>query len=376
MRGAYCYLPILPARFGAFRAVGALSPVARSRLTPMFDVRTVVLKGNQTLHAYLADRARGIHECWEQGRPMYIDVHDLPLDLRTSSGAQPIAHMVDALRKRGSRVIPVTGTEADRGRDYLNTVRALMVGGDGVCLRLGRDEFEEPKLLSSSVPGVMEILKTDASNVDIVLDLRYVGRETIESLRATSLEALQAIYRIGNFRNVIVAGSSIPDLLTKRDQGRVRREPRRELELWIELLGALAGSVPSPLSDYAIVGAHYVPPAKVVRSPARIRYTTPRDHVFRRASRSEYREICRQHVDSEDYLGTAFSVGDQRLHLSAKGRSGPGNPALWVAYDTNHHLELVSGQAWNIVQQRGLQDRFMLPQPNPRPWLQAELLDI
>ena len=45
--------------------MGVLSPLARSRLTPMFDVRTVVLKANQALDTYLGDRARGIHECWE-----------------------------------------------------------------------------------------------------------------------------------------------------------------------------------------------------------------------------------------------------------------------------------------------------------------------
>lgn len=375
MRGAFCYLPILPARFGAFRAVGALSPIARSRLTPIFDVRAVVLRPNQTLDTYLGDRARGMHECWEQERPMYVDVHDLPLDLRTLSGAQPIAYLVDALRKRGSRAIPVTGTKADRGRDYLNTVRALMIRGDGVCLRLGRDEFEEPKLLNSSIPGIMEILKIDAGDMDIVLDLRYVGRETIESLRATLLEVLQAIYRIAVFRNVVVTGSSVPELLTKKDQSKVRREPRRELELWVDLLRTIVGSVPIPFSDYAIVGAHYAPPAKVVRSPARIRYTTPRDFVFRRANRNQYREICRQLIDSEDYSGTTFSVGDQRLHFSANEHTGPGNPALWVAYDTNHHLELVSEQAWNIVRLRGLENLFMLPAPSPRPWLQPELID-
>ena len=37
MRGTYCYLPILRARHGAFNAVGSLSPLARSRLTPLFD---------------------------------------------------------------------------------------------------------------------------------------------------------------------------------------------------------------------------------------------------------------------------------------------------------------------------------------------------
>lgn len=53
MRGTYCYSPILPAQFGAFRAVAALSPASRSRLTPLFDVRSVILAKGETLDSYL-----------------------------------------------------------------------------------------------------------------------------------------------------------------------------------------------------------------------------------------------------------------------------------------------------------------------------------
>ena len=58
-RAAFCYLPILRARGGAFQAVRTLSSLARSRLTPMFDVPAPVLKEGQTLHTYLTKRADG-----------------------------------------------------------------------------------------------------------------------------------------------------------------------------------------------------------------------------------------------------------------------------------------------------------------------------
>lgn len=58
MRGSYCYMPILPARYGAFRAVVSLSPIGKSRIAPMFDVPNVVLKANQTIDSYLEKRAR------------------------------------------------------------------------------------------------------------------------------------------------------------------------------------------------------------------------------------------------------------------------------------------------------------------------------
>src|ERR1700675_2180676 len=57
MRGTYCYLPILRARWGAFQAIGELSPIARSRLTPLFDVPVPTSKNGKTLETYLAERA-------------------------------------------------------------------------------------------------------------------------------------------------------------------------------------------------------------------------------------------------------------------------------------------------------------------------------
>ena len=208
MRGAsYCYLPILPARGGAFQAVGALSSVARSRLTPLFDVPTPVLNNGKTFDRYLSERAEGIHQCWEPGCSVYIDVHDIDPDLRTSGGRQPIEYLADRLRQHGCTPIPVTGTLADRGTDYVNAISALIaVQRNGVCLRIARDEIEEAELLRQSLGEMLDLLRCDPSEVDVVLDLRYVGRDSVERLRATTLDAIAVVDGVGVFRNVAIAG--------------------------------------------------------------------------------------------------------------------------------------------------------------------------
>ena len=68
MRGTFGYMPILPARYGAFRSIATLSPASRSPLTPMFDIRNVVLKSGKTVDAYLMERVEGIHQCWNPQR--------------------------------------------------------------------------------------------------------------------------------------------------------------------------------------------------------------------------------------------------------------------------------------------------------------------
>src|SRR5882724_3975491 len=134
MRGGFAYMPILPARYGAFRSIATLSPVSISQLTPMFDIRNVVLKAGKSVDEYLTERASGISQSWNPERPVYVDVHDLPLDWRTSSGMQPISFVVDVLRARGSKAIPVTGTEENRDKTYLRAVREIAgAAKDGAC---------------------------------------------------------------------------------------------------------------------------------------------------------------------------------------------------------------------------------------------------
>lgn len=375
MRSAYCYLPILRAKEGEFHAVGSLSPAACSRLVPLFDIPIPVLRDGKTFEAYLLERAEGIHKSWRPTRPVYVDVHDLPPDLRTSSGAQPITYLFELLRMHASLAIPVTGTEADRGQDYLAAVGAIVARDRrGACLRLAEDDLSEPQVLGVAIANVLSQLAIEPSALDVVLDFRYVGTRRADTLRAIALEALQAIQDTGSFRNLAIAGSSVPDMLGKRDRGKVRREQRIEFDLWTQLVASLAERTSIALADYAAIGAHYVPPSGQVTVPARIRYVTSRDHVFYRGKRGEYQEICKQLIASGDFMGEDFSAGDLRIGQRAKGITGPGNPSGWVAADTNHHLELVSMQAWQFLEEFNMTGRFALPEPDRRPWLQPELM--
>lgn len=375
MRGTYCYLPMLRARWGAFHAVGALSPIARSRLTPMFDVAMPAFRNGKTLEDYLTERAQGIHQSWGPLRPVYVDVHDLPPDLRTSSGAQPITYLFDVQRMHGSLAVPVTGTEADRGRDYLTAVKAIVVRDQrGACLRLAEEDLVEPQLLQTGIGSVLDLLKIEPSKLDLVLDLRYIGNRSPDTLQPILLEALQVIHRIGEFRNLAIAGSSVPQALGKNTLGKIRREPRIEYALWTQLATTLSDQMTIVPGDHGVLYAHYVPPASYVPVPPRIRYTTANDHIFFRAKDGEYAEICKQLVSSEDFAGESFSAGDLRISQCAKGAADAGGASGWVATDTNHHLEFAPEQAWQFLREAGLSDRFALPEPQHSPWLQVELV--
>src|SRR5258706_2657637 len=111
----------------------------------------------------------------------------------------------------------------------------------GVCLRVEREEINDSKLLADSVTAALDLLGCPAEQVDLVLDLGFVGKDGALPLRTTVIEAAKAIASIGRFRNLVIAGGSVPEQLPKRDTGVVRRVPRIEFDMWSEV-HALAGS--------------------------------------------------------------------------------------------------------------------------------------
>lgn len=371
MRGAYCYLPILPARGGAFLALKWLSPLAESRLTPLFDIPDPVLRGTETLEMHFAKRAKGISDTWTRARPVYVDMHNLPPHVRMASGEHPLTYVFQRLSMHSAQAIPVAGTAADRDPAYSSAARAIILRDRrGACLRLAREDFENRSTLGADISESLDLLGLTPAECDLLFDFRYVLVKEVNGLRALALEVLQIASRLGNFRNMILAGGSIPEQLGKQDQGQVRRETRVEIGLWTELMKAF----PIAHADYGVVSPLYVPPKRVVNVPSRIRYSTEAEHVFRRGGRKEYGALCKELVASPEFAGENFSLGDHRIYLCAKEAIRPGIPTQWVASDANHHLELVSGQVWRAIESSGLTGRFALPEPVHRPYLQPELV--
>jgi hypothetical protein len=364
-------MPILPARGGAFMATKWLSPLAESRLTPLFDIPDPVLKEGTTLETHFAKRAKGISDAWTKARPVYVDMHNLPPHLRMTSGAHPLAYVFDHLEMHGAQAIPVTGTAADRDVAYSNSVGSIVSKSRrGVCLRLAREDMEGRASLGREISAALEAMKLSPEECDLLLDFRYLLAGETNQLRVLALEVLQVASSIGGFRNTVVAGGSVPEQLGKKDQGLVRRKRRNELEIWANLLA----SYPVAYADFGVVSPLYVPPKGVVNVPARNRYSTDTDHLFRRAERNDYAAICKELIASSEYKGEGFSWGDLRMYRCAKEMIKPGNPAQSVAADANHHLELVSQQVWRILEMSARSGHFELPDPVRRPWLQPELL--
>lgn len=192
MRASYCYLPILPARSGAFLAMKWLSPFAESRLTPLFDIPDPVIKDGETLETHFAKRAKGISDAWTRARPTYVDMHNLPPHVRMATGSHPLTYVFDLLAMHGAQAIPVTGTVADRDTAYSRAARAIVHRDRrGACLRLAREDLESRPTLRSGLSETLDLLGLAPTECDLVFDFRYVLANEANELRALVLISTQ-----------------------------------------------------------------------------------------------------------------------------------------------------------------------------------------
>jgi hypothetical protein len=272
-------------------------------------------------------------------------------------------------------VIPVTGTEAERGSEYVRQIVtvARAVGG-GICLRVEREEVEDRTALADSLARTLNRLAAGSGEIDLLVDMGFVGDDDVANLRSSLLEAIQIARGVYNFRNVAIAGGSVPEQLGKKDTGKVRRATRKEIEAWAEIQEVLTAT-PVAFSDFGIISPRYVTPGRAVNVPARVRYTTYLEHIFLRTARGGHANLCKEMVAMEGYAGPAYSAGDQRMKLASQGLASAGNPGIWVAGDLNHHLELVSTQVWELINRAGLSGRYSLPEPRRYPRLQPQLVE-
>ena len=63
------YFPILRGKEGEIDAIGHLSPYARSRVRPLFDIQKPRSPAKSSLEQFLADTAREIASAWGTTRP-------------------------------------------------------------------------------------------------------------------------------------------------------------------------------------------------------------------------------------------------------------------------------------------------------------------
>ncbi len=352
------YVPALKAKRGEFTALANLSSTAKRRILPLLDVLPApfdwnISKPAKRLEDHLDGVGAKILKCWGREERLLVDLFDIPLDERTSTGTHPILHLFSALRRIGVSAIPVTGLERDQ--PYNNAARqAVGWANRAVGIRLLTEDIALPGKSSVQLAKLLSNLNAVPNRSVLILDFRGLAEDQVADSSQKALASLRAAIRLAKWDATVVLASGMPDSFSHIKAGTHTEVRRTELDLWRNVVAA---SPTTPLfGDYGVVHPEFMEPRdpRTMKPSAKIRYTLERDWYIVKGSNfrsdpSQYRSLAAQVEAHPAFCGQGYSWGDNYIVKCQRNSGGAGNLETWVRADTSHHVEYVARQIASLL---------------------------
>lgn len=348
------YVAVLQSKTGERDALEHVSPLTWERLTPLVEVvgpkTPPPVHSKDSVAAWIRRlrKALGTH-------PFYLDIMRLDPTRPVASkvGTDPVlARLFAEARARQMQFVPVIAVGQTTLSHKQLIADAALEDGRGVGLR-----YRLLKVVPTGGKAHQDVLRehldelgVDVADADLLLDLEYLDEDR-EIDPDDLASALRDMFEVGNWRCVVIIGTSIPKGMGCVKEGTVGTIPRREWDLWSALRKRELPRVPA-FGDYAI--QHPEPPADEIAGNvmrANIRYTTASETVVARGlgpvtqrGNEQYQDLCRQLVARSEFSGGGYSWGDGVIDECARGLRDPGSQPMWRGAGTSHHLQFVTDQ--------------------------------
>jgi hypothetical protein len=202
--------------------------------------------------------------------------------------------------------------------------------------------------LSETLASELSLLDLSTAQADLIIDFGYAEPRLWPTNDELSWVIAQA-GKVGAWRNVILAATSIPRSLGLIQQGSLGGIPRREIELWRDApVGSLGRLV---FADYGIQSPRAPDTGRAGKMRANVRYSTESITLVARAigahydllppeRAAQYRELCSWLVGHPLFSGREFSWGDGVIEEGAAGAFDGSTQNLWRGAGMSHHLQV------------------------------------
>lgn len=359
MTSEVVYIPALKAKRGEFRAVRSLSITARRQILPLFDVLPVPMNWNtgrpsKTLEAHLDNICKHVADCWGHEREVLVDLFDLDLGERTTSGRHPLEHLFGAFQASNVLAIPVTGLDRDSAYEAA-TAGAVTFTDGAVGIRLLPEDMALPTKLSARLLQTTAALNADSAKSFLLLDCRGLPEDRVGQITQDVIAALRSARRTCDWRRCALLASGMPDGMSSIKANTQARVRRTELALWKNVMAGYPESAPL-FGDYGVIHPEFMEPRdpKSLNPSAKIRYTLDDEWLIIKGRSykkdpQQFRSMAASLADREEYRGPDFSWGDGHIFKCRTPSKKVGNLETWVQVGTSHHIELVSRQISNLL---------------------------
>jgi hypothetical protein len=340
------YVPILLDWPGELDALDSMSTALLERMTPVIQIAPSATKTLE-MGRWVRDRVRRIGAVLAR-RPIYLDL------LVPARSVGPLFERVlDEARRAGLTFVPVHSV----GTGSLDAAAASVVqDGRGVAIRYraGTTISMGGRTVGDTLEIECDRLGATPSDADLIIDLGWM-RPGSETTAADLTGFLDDALAPGPWRNVIVAGTSVPRSLTEVgiSEGSFGYIPRLEWRLWNELHRSRPDRI--VYADYGIQSPKTPDKSKSGPMRANIRYTTPESILAMRGVGAfnqlspemrvqQYQGLCRQLVENPLFSGRKCCSADLTVELCADGEISPTSQTVWRRVGATHHFAQVVGQ--------------------------------
>jgi Beta protein len=345
------YVPVLQDHAGERDALASLrvtKPAGFEFVVPVVEI--VGRKKTPMSRDAVKGHIKRLVEALGTDQDVYLDFlrADPARLVKTPAGRRATAEIAyDAARSRGLRFMPVVWSNS-RAAHINAAANAAIIDGRGLALRhrvLGRvaagGSIFDPLRVS------LDSLQISAQEIDLLLDLGFLDPDVeISPDRLTRIVTKCAA--IGDWRRMVLVGSSIPASLSCVPEGEDGFIERREWQLW--------NGLPKPVRevlDFGDYGIQHPTPPKTSGPGMRanIRYSVDGRHFIVRGrgevrieGAAQYVGLCERIIGSGFFAGEAYSWGDELIKRCADGAVAPGDQTKWRAAGTAHHIRLLTEQ--------------------------------
>ncbi len=351
------YVAVLQSKSGEREALANVSGATWERLTPLVEIvgpkspKPVLTKGSVSAWMRNLRRCLGTHT-------FYFDILRLAAahPVEAKSGTDPVLPRLYAeARKRGMQFVPVVHVGQTPTAHVQHVADAALQDGNGVALRYRIRKVVPPagKRHRDVLREQLDDVGVEVTDADLLLDLEFLDKD--DEIDPDDIAfALRGMCEVGNWRSIVVIGTSIPKMLggpNGVEEGTVGTVSRREWELWSQLRQRELPRMPA-FGDYAIQNPE--PPADDVGGNtmrANVRYTTTSETIIARGrgpvsqeGAEQYHDLCKQITARQEFSGPQYSWGDSVIDECANGLRDPGWQSTWRGAGTSHHLQFVTDQ--------------------------------
>lgn len=351
-QGSAHYVAVLQNRSGELNALQHASTETWSRLTPLLHI-----VGRRT--APDTFRSENVSS-WVGKIAAAVGDHAVFLDIlrmkpthpvMTTKGSVPLLERIYwAARRRGLKFVPVVWVGKSDAAHVKLVHDAVDIDCRGVALRYPICTLAlEATKQKAYFARVLDAAGADATSADLLIDLDYLDPDV--EIHAEDLgPAIAGAMGVGDWRSVVLFGTSMPSMLGCIPEGTLGSLERKEWAVWTALSKLGLTRLPS-YGDYAI--QHPTPPQDGggPSMRANIRYTVDDVTLVARGhgpviqeGPEQYVSLCRELVARDEFAGGDYTWGDRSIEDCANGVEEPGSQNVWRGAGTSHHLRFVTDQ--------------------------------